>query len=219
MLALHSLRSLGAARHSPAGPVGNPSSSPHRPCHISQDSRLHAPGAAAAATRPDGSPVRSGEAGRQPGHHPQPRHLPSLMFLQARGTAGLLLCYLKGWLRGEVPETGWAGSRQRFEHWRGSGRAVGHAGDAVGEPRGGQQAMGRGTLGLLPPSPRPHLPSPAAQLHLACPGTRARRARHSRSYRAAGTMSQPLPWGLPLAGTPSPCDSHTVMQGPGETPP
>lgn len=33
---------------------------------------------------------------------PQPQHLPLLMFLQARGTAGLLLCYFKGWLPWEA---------------------------------------------------------------------------------------------------------------------
>lgn len=37
-----------------------------------------------------------------PAIQPQPRHLPSLMFLPARGTAGLLLCYFKGWLPWEA---------------------------------------------------------------------------------------------------------------------
>lgn len=47
---------------------------------------------------PHGRPARAAE--HQPGHPCPAPHLPSSMFPQARGTAGQLSCYLKGWLPG-----------------------------------------------------------------------------------------------------------------------
>ena len=103
---------LRVAQHSPAGPVRNPSSSrPHPP-------------AASATQRPDFlMGARRERPSASPAIPPQLRHLPSLMFLQARGMAGLLLCYFKGWLPREAKRLKQVG-QEAGEGSQGTGRCL-----------------------------------------------------------------------------------------------